>query len=287
MPVDSVAQSLLSTEERSRALRIVNRHVRIASFNVRACPDGDEGLWKLSGLTAELHRLRIGLAGLQELRRPGSGQADVPAATNGPSWSLLWSGHTQQRQHGVGLLMTPEWDNSLISWEPIRERLLVARFAGNRKQTITVIVAYSPTDCDKTQAQADAFYDSLATLCVKASDRKDVVFVLGDFNAAVGKDTTADCIGPHQPHTAKANASPNGLLLLTVAAVANLRIANTFFSHKARHQYTHTSARASAITRTRKSRVSRLRSVKDYILISSQHRHSVTDCKAYPCISWT
>jgi hypothetical protein len=38
------------------------------------------------------------------------------------------------------------WDDLLIGWEPVSDHLLPARFAGDRKQTITVIVAYSPTN---------------------------------------------------------------------------------------------------------------------------------------------
>ena len=225
-------------------MTVVNERVRVASFNVRTCPDGEEGLWKLSGLTSELEQLGISLAGLQELRRTGSGEASLPAVSSNGSWFLLWSGHKQQHLHGVGLLLSRSWEQALLSYEAINERLLVARFAGNRKQFITVIVAYSPTDATTTTAaaQAEAFHDELRIQCTRANDRKDIVLVLGDFNAAVGKDSGNECIGLEQPPSQPDTASPNGIRLLTTAAIANLRVTNTFFKHKPIHQYTHSYA---------------------------------------------
>lgn len=295
MLADSAAQSPPSTGERSRrSLRIVNKRVRVATFNVRTCPAGERGLWKLSGLAAQLQQLDIGLAGLQELRRTESGHSDIPSPDSRSRWSLLWSGHSHLRQHGVGLLLAREWEDALISFEPISDRLLVARFAGDRKQTITVIVGYSPTDCDEAAAAADSFYNTLAEQCTKASDRKELIIALGDFNAALGKDTSSKCIGQEQPATVPSATSPNGLRLLTVAAIANLRVANTFFRHKPSQQYTHRGPRrrpkrkpsSSKSWRRNNTGSSERCSVKDYILISAQHMRSVRDCKALRGVAW-
>lgn len=199
--------------------------------------------------------------------------------------------------------MSREWDDALISYEPISERLLTARFVGDRQQAITVIVAYSPTDTDpvarpaargpaaQAAARADAFYAALEEQCTRASDRKDLVVVLGDFNAAVGKDPACKCIGQQQPASEPARPTGNGERLLTVAAAADLRVANTFFCHKPLHQLTHTGPAATGASRRRWRRrrrqlPARSCSVKDYILVSAQHMRSVRDCRVYRGIAW-
>ena len=292
MQADSAAQSPQSTGERARtSVRVTNQHLRVATLNVRTCPAGDDGLGRLGGLASQLRQRRISLAGLQELRRTGSGQADIPDAGAPARWTLLWSGPARRRQHGVGLLMAREWDDALISYEPINERLLTARFAGDRQQGITVIVAYSPTDCSTSTAQADAFYSALAEQCMRASDRKDLIITLGDFNAAVGKDPAYECIGRQQPASEPASPSANGERLLAVATAASLRVANTFFRHKPVHQLTHTGLAASGASQRRWRRrqrgvPARGCSVKDYILVSAQHMRSVRDCRVLRGIAW-
>ena len=113
-----------------------------------------------------------------------------------------------------------------------------------------------------------------------------MVILLGDFNAAVGKDTTSGCIGDCQPVGEPKTASQNGESLLMVASMNDLKVANTFFQHRSVHQFTHISNRASTRSRRRKVRVKRLHSVKDYILISAKFMSSVRDCRVYRSIPW-
>jgi hypothetical protein len=101
-----------------------------------------------------------------------------------------------------------------------------------------------------------------------ANDRNDIVVVLGDFNAAVGKDTDYDCTGLQQPASDPSDPSPNDMRLLTAATLAN-----TFFKHKLQHLYTHTSARATAVSRRRRSQVSRLQGLLRHQVELRPHPH--------------
>ena len=53
---------------------------------------------------------------------------------------------------------------------------------------ITVIQAYSPTS-NAEEAEVERFYEDLLELIPK----KDVLFIIGDWNAKVGSQETSDC----------------------------------------------------------------------------------------------
>lgn len=266
-------------------IKLVNHQHRFASLNVNTCPDGAQGESKLCSLTHELEDLNIGILGMQEFRKPKHGSMEIPAANGKGHWGLLWSGHAQRRERGVALLMSPAWAAAMDTWEHVSDRLLMAQFTCNRQQTLSVIVAYAPTE-GSGESDADHFYESLSELCTHAVQQKHVLVVLGDFNAAVGKDCSLGCIGKHQPMSEPEEPSANGQRLLTLTALNSLRVTNTFFKHPAKHQFTHTSFRARARSRRHYTQVNRLQSVKDYILISARHMRSVRDCRTYRNISW-
>ncbi|KAG1678208.1 hypothetical protein FOA52_016145 [Chlamydomonas sp. UWO 241] len=133
------------------------------------------GLVKLASLVQDCAKLSVGVAALQELRRTGSGEAQV--ATGDTSWTLLWSGG-EHRQRGVGLLLSPAWASALVSWEAVSDRLIQARFAADRGQMITIVSAYSPTEAASDEEAGD-FYLRVAALADKANDKRDLLIVAG------------------------------------------------------------------------------------------------------------
>ncbi|KAG1655051.1 hypothetical protein FOA52_003807 [Chlamydomonas sp. UWO 241] len=158
-----------------RRVQVVNQNTRVATFNVRTCPAEDEGLVKLASLVQDCAKFSVGVAALQELRRTGSGEAQV--ATGDTSWTLLWSGG-EHRQRGVGLLLSPAWASALVSWEAVSDRLIQARFAADRGQMITIVSAYSPTEAASDE-EAGHFYLRVAALADKANDKRDLLIVAG------------------------------------------------------------------------------------------------------------
>ena len=52
--------------------------------------------------------------------------------------------NTLSKAAGIGFLMTPRAHSCLISWEPISERLITARFR-SKIWNITLIQCYAPT----------------------------------------------------------------------------------------------------------------------------------------------
>ena len=74
-------------------------------------------------------------------------------------WQLVWSGHKQKHEHGVGFLLAPhveieEYEQHL----PARILSIKVKVRGLR---LAVINVYSPTDATKSETTKSLFYSSL------------------------------------------------------------------------------------------------------------------------------
>ena len=67
------------------------------------------------------------------------------------------------------------------------ERMISVRFQG-KPLNITVIQVYAPTSNAK-EAEAERFYEDLQEL-LELTHKKDVLFIIGDWNAKVGSQET-------------------------------------------------------------------------------------------------
>ena len=94
---------------------------------------------------------------------------------------FLYSGKEEgsSRTAGVGIMLAKSAYSCLMSWEPILERFITARFR-SRVRNISIIRCYAPTE-------KDHFYNQLTTIYDK-TPRGDIVMVLGYLNAKVEQD---------------------------------------------------------------------------------------------------
>ena len=76
-------------------------------------------------LVEVLHKARVNLMGLQEVRWHGAGEVKML------DYTILWSGSPEgsARQSGVGLAVEKRTSSALLSWQPVSERLLIAKFS--------------------------------------------------------------------------------------------------------------------------------------------------------------
>ena len=200
------------------------RHItRFATFNSRTLQwPGDAEL-----LAAELNAAGVGICGLQEVRRRGSGNEPLPQCT-AEGWRLLWSTHDSRHVHGVGALLGPEAARALTDWTPVDERLLLLRFAAGAIK-VSVVVAYAPTDCNPASTK-NAFYWQLRGLLDSVPPHHMLV-VLGDMKLG-WEQTPRGCGGvgvPAGPPPSRAAAphpqrhacslSQHSALLPTVPAI--------------------------------------------------------------------
>ena len=223
---------------------------------------------KLASYVQQLAKRQIRACGLAESRLPGDGQRPIPGG-----WHLLWSGASpsKPRQHGVGLLLDPDRYRCLIDWSAVSERIMVARLRCSNEINPALVVAYAPTDMPENRPTKDAFYMQLHST-ITALPSRDLLVLMGDFNAQVGTDPTPHdgVIGPHG--FGKEDPSDNGERLLQLAAAFKLRLANTFFKHKRDHTATHVLHRAGNEVVLR---------VIDYFAVSKRLMSSVTDCRVF------
>jgi len=178
-------------------------------------------------LDQELQKWNIQLAGLQEVRWLDSGETRVGDTT------FLWSGRKDSRhQEGVALAIHQKTLSACVSWTPINERLLSARFKHSAGHLL-VIVAYAPTENADMEVK-DLFYAQLEAAvadCVK----NDLVVVLGDFNAVTGTGRLQvdRVLGPW----GSGSPNENSELFLSFCRGHNLSIAGSWFQRKDIHRF--------------------------------------------------
>lgn len=82
----------------------------------------------------------------------------------------------------------PAWKSAASVCVSVSERTLQLRLKYHKGYT-SLIAVYAPTNEPKSVAESDAFHEELQE-CARQVPRGDGLFILGDFNATVGNDTT-------------------------------------------------------------------------------------------------
>ena len=104
--------------------------------------------------------------------------------------------------------------------QSISPRIIVANFSGS--PATTVVCCYSPTNCADV-TDVNTFYDNLRQV-IKDTARHNVLLVMGDFNAKIGK---ADATFPYSSMTNR-----NGKEMLDLLEESDLKAINTCFQKK-------------------------------------------------------
>lgn len=178
----------------------------------------------------------------------------------------IWSGpESRTGLYGVALAIPKALRRSLISWTPISDRLLSARFLHHHGK-MTVIVAYAPTDVADEEAK-DAFYDQLHQ-AVDQAPPHDITIILTDANATLSSSDRSPG-SPVGTTFVDSTTNDNGNRLLLLCHQNNLCVADTWFPRKRVHHWTWYSPDG----RTRKA--------LDHILISRRWKSFVTNCRVF------
>ena len=112
--------------------------------------------------------------------------------------------------------------------------MISVHFQG-KQFNITVIQAYDPTS-NEEEAEVEWFYEDLQDL-LELTPKKDVLFIIGDWNANIGSQETPGVTG--KLGLRKWNEA--GQRLIEFCQEIALVIANTFFQQDNRRLYTWTS----------------------------------------------
>ena len=181
----------------------------------------------------EMKRYGIRVLGISETRSLQSGQIRLATGEQ-----LLYSGHTMDgapHTEGVGLMLAQEAQRALIGWEPVSSRIITAKFTSKRKNiNLHITQCYAPTN-DADDEKKDEFYLQLQAIVEKAST-KDMIMMMGDFNAKIGSDNTGyeDTMGTHGLGV----MNDNGERFADLCASNQLVIGGSIFPHKRIHKAT-------------------------------------------------
>lgn len=204
----------------------------VGTWNVRTLLDEEDGVrtkrsQRRSALVAkELKELRMDVVALTEVRKLGSGQLIEEKG----GYTIFWKGKDGGiRNHGVGFAVRSMLVDRMVT-QPIgvNERLMYFRYKSKHGRHVTFVCGYAPTMM-ATDLDKEAFYEGLQSI-MDVTDKKDVIMIMGDFNARVGTDYQVykGCIGKHG--VGKCNS--NGRLLLNFCARNQLVVTNTVFQHR-------------------------------------------------------
>ena len=82
--------------------------------------------------------------------------------------------------------------NAVLGCNLKNDRIISVRFQG-KPFNILVIQAYAPT-CNTEEAEVERFYEDLQDL-LELTAKKDICFIIGDWNAKVGSQETPGITG--------------------------------------------------------------------------------------------
>ena len=141
------------------------------------------------------------------------------------------------------------------------DRMISVRFQG-KTFNISVIQAYAPNS-NTEEAEVERFYEDMQVL-LELTPKKDVLFIIGDWNAKVGSQGTPGVTGKFGFGV----RNEAGQRLIEFCQENALVIANTLFQQNKRRLYTWTSPDGQHLNQI------------DYILCSQRWRSSIQSAKA-------
>ena len=96
---------------------------------------------------------------------------------------IHYCGQESLRRNGVAIMVNKRVQNAVLGCNLKNNRMISVHFQG-KPFNITVIQAYAPTS-NAEEAEVEWFYEELQDL-LELTPKKDVLFIIGDWNAKVG-----------------------------------------------------------------------------------------------------
>ena len=132
---------------------------------------------KLEVVKQEMVRVNIDILGISELKWTGKGEF------NSDDHYIYYCGQESLRRNGEALIINKRVQNAVLRSNLKNDRMISVHFQG-KPFNITVIQVCAPTT-DAKEAEVEWFYEDLQDL-LELTPKKDVLFIIGDWNANVG-----------------------------------------------------------------------------------------------------
>ena len=141
---------------------------------------------KLEMVKQEIARVNINILGIRKLKWTGMGEF------NSDDHYLYYCGQESLRRNGVPIMVNRRVRNAVLGCYHKNDRMISVHFQG-KPFNITVIQVYAPTS-NAEEAEVEWFYEDLQDL-FELTPKRDVLFIIGDWNAKVGSQETPGVTG--------------------------------------------------------------------------------------------
>ena len=153
---------------------------------------------------------------------------------NSDDHNIYYCGQESLRRNGVALIVNKRVWNAVLGCNLKNDRMISVSFQ-RKPFNITVIQVYAPTS-NAEEAEFEWFYEDLQD-CLELTPKKDVLFIIGDWNAKVGSQEIPGIAG----NFGLGAHNEAGQRLTEFCQENTLVIANTLFQQHRRGLYTWTS----------------------------------------------
>ena len=183
---------------------------------------------KLEVVKQEMASMNVDFLGISELKWTGMGEF------NSDDHYIYYCRQESLRRNGVAIMVNKRVLNAVLGCDLKNDRMISVRFQG-KPFNITVNRLYAPTS-NAEEAEVKRFYEDLQDL-LELTPKKDVLFIIGDWNAKVGSQETPGVTGK----LTLGLQNEAGRRLTEFCQENALVIANTLFQQQKRRLYTWTS----------------------------------------------
>ena len=153
----------------------------MGTWNVKSMNQG-----KLEVVEQEMARVNVNILGISKLKWTGMGEF------NSDDHYIYYCGQESLRRNGVALIVNKRVQNVVLGCNLKNNRMISVRFQGKPFHTM-VIQVYVPTS-NAEEAEVEWFYEDLQDL-LELTPKKDVLFIIGDWNAKVGSQEISGITG--------------------------------------------------------------------------------------------
>ena len=176
---------------------------------------------------------------------------------------IYHSGQESLRRNGVAIMVNKRVRNAVFGCHLRNDTMISVCFQGKLFNT-TVIQVYAPIS-NAEEAEVERFYEGLEDL-LELTPKKDVLFIIGDWNTKVGSQETPGVTGKF----GLGMRNEAGQRLIEFCQENALVIANTLSSNNTREDYTWTSPDGQHQNQI------------DYIICSQRWRSSIQSTETRP-----
>ena len=204
-----------------------HQSLRLCTYNPQSISDLQQE--DFDTMLVELENMKWDIVGLSATQIKESRNEILPSGH-----SFYNSGNNLSRTNGVGFLVNKVISPFISDYNDISDRLATLTLQG-KENRIVIIQVYFPTTSHPDE-EVDKLYDQVQNIIDKIPKR-DFLFIMGDFNARVGKlhNIYPKSVGKYTV----GNANDRGERLAGFCTANNLCITNTFFQKRRLHTWNH------------------------------------------------